>query len=72
MAVDYRLQRYWREAQRRLVCDPVEVLKMLHTFGRREGESDQEHRARLGRQNAEYAAEADRLEELETQEEQRD
>ena len=45
------------------LCAPAEVLKMLHTFGRREGETDQEHRARLDHQNAEFIAELDRQEE---------
>lgn len=44
----------------------------LHTFGRQEGETDQEHRARLERENGEYAAKMDRLQELDTQMEQRD
>jgi hypothetical protein len=65
MSVDYRLRRRWLEAQCKLPCDSGEVLKMLNTYGPREGESAEAHRARLERESAQYMAEADRLEENE-------
>ncbi len=63
MSVDYRLRQRWLEAQGKLTCDSGEVLKLLNTYGPREGESAEEHCARLARENDAYAAEMDRLEE---------
>lgn len=65
MSVDYRLRSRWLEAQGKLPCDSSEALKLLNTYGPREGESDEEHSARLARENDAYAAEMDRLEENE-------
>lgn len=62
MTVDYRLQRRWREASGMLACDPREVSQMLHRFSQRHGETEAEWRARLKRQNEEFAAEMERRE----------
>jgi hypothetical protein len=63
MSVDYRLRQRWLEAQHKLPRDSGEVLQMLNTFCARVGESVEDHRARLARENDEYVAEMDRLEE---------
>jgi len=65
MSVDYRLRQRWLEAQGKLPYDSGEVLKLLKTYGPREGESAEEHRARLASENDAYAAEMDRMEENE-------
>ena len=63
MSVDYRLRLRWLEAQGKLACDSTEVLQLLKTYEPREGESAEEHRVRLAKENDAYAAEMDRLEE---------
>ena len=65
MAVDYRLQRRWRAMRGMLSYDVREVSQMLHTFGQRADETEAEWRDRLKRQNEEFAAKMDRLEESE-------
>lgn len=66
MTVIYRLRRSWFRKQARLPPEDVEaLLVMRHTFGQRAGETEAEWRARLLRQNDEYKAEADRMEEEE-------
>ena len=64
MTVDYRLRRHWYWAQGRLVPEDVERARaLLHTFGRRDGESDEERRVRTERETEEMKAECDRWEE---------
>lgn len=65
MTVDYRLQRRWLEARGRPAYDWREVAQMLHIFGQRAGETEPEWRERLKRQDEEFAATMDRLEERE-------
>ncbi len=67
MPVDYRLQRRWREARGMLACDTDDVLRLLQSYGQRAGETDEEFRARLQRENDAFAAEMDRLEDLDSQ-----
>lgn len=60
MTVITKLRRQWFHKQGRFPPEDVEaVLKMLHTFGQRDDETETEWRSRLKRQNEEAMAKAD-------------
>lgn len=60
MTVITKLRRQWFHKQGRFPPEDVEaVLKMFHTFGQRDGETEAEWRSRLKRQNEEAMAKAD-------------
>lgn len=54
MAIDKRLERQWRatRARRQMLRD---VVKLRHTYGRRDGETEASFQARLARQDDAYA-----------------
>lgn len=60
MTVITKLRRHWYHKQGRFPPEDVEaVLKMRHTFGQRDGETEAEWRSRLKRQDDEAMAKAD-------------
>lgn len=64
MTVITKLRRQWFHKQGRFPPEDVEaVLKMRHTFGQRDGETEADWRTRLQRQDEEAMARADREEE---------
>ncbi len=64
MTVITRMRRHWFRKQGRLPPEDVDaVITMMHTFGQRDGETEEEFRARLKQQNDEYMAKADLEEE---------
>lgn len=60
MSVDWRLRRHWLRQQGRFAPEAVEfACDVLKTFGPREGESEEEFKARLTRQSEECMRQAD-------------
>lgn len=63
MTVITKLRRQWFHKQGRFPPEDVAaVLKMRHTFGQRDGETEAEWRARLKQQDDDAAAKADAAE----------
>lgn len=63
MTVITELRRQWFHKQGRFPPEDVEaVLKMWHTFGQRDGETEAEWRARLKQQDDDAMAKADEAE----------
>lgn len=64
MTVITRMRRRWFRKQGRIPPEDMDaVITMMHTFARRDGETEAEWRARLKQQNDEAMARADLEEE---------